>query len=92
MKIVDSCDFGAEYGLDVLIDKSLVFISKYDRIEMHDLIEDMGKYIVKMQNDDGKPSRIWNVKDFEYVMMDNMEAMTVEAIRVVYDYESVKYY
>ncbi|KAL3355224.1 hypothetical protein AABB24_019354 [Solanum stoloniferum] len=80
MKIVDNCDFGAEYGLDVLIDKSLVFISKYDRIEMHDLIEDMGKYIVKMQKDDGKPSRIWNANDFEYVMMDNMGAMTVEAI------------
>ncbi|KAG5628090.1 hypothetical protein H5410_013308 [Solanum commersonii] len=38
MKIVDSYDFGAEYGLDVLIDKSLVFISKYETIEMHDLI------------------------------------------------------
>ncbi|KAH0745162.1 hypothetical protein KY285_006819 [Solanum tuberosum] len=58
MKIVDSCDFGAEYGLDVLIEKSLVFISKYDRIEMHDLIEDMGKYIVKMQTNSGKPSRV----------------------------------
>ncbi|KAL3355202.1 hypothetical protein AABB24_019340 [Solanum stoloniferum] len=80
MRIVDSCDYGAEYGLDVLIDKSLVFISKYDSIEMHDLIEDMGKYIVKMQKDSGKPSRIWNVEDFEDVMMDNMGTMTVEAI------------
>ncbi|KAH0714072.1 hypothetical protein KY284_006977 [Solanum tuberosum] len=77
MKIVDSCDFGAEYGLDVLIDKSLVFISKYDRIEMHDLIEDMGKYIVKMQKDS---SRIGNVEDFEDVMMNNMGTMAVEAI------------
>uniref|UniRef100_M1AKT5 Bacterial spot disease resistance protein 4 n=2 Tax=Solanum tuberosum TaxID=4113 RepID=M1AKT5_SOLTU len=72
MKIVDSRDFGAEYGLDVLIEKSLVFISKYDRIEMHDLIEDMGKYIVKMQTNSGKPTRVWNVEDFEDVMMDNM--------------------
>ncbi|KAH0775531.1 hypothetical protein KY290_006942 [Solanum tuberosum] len=73
MKIVDSCDFGAEYGLDVLIEKSLVFISKYDRIEMHNLIEDMGKYIVKMQTDSRKPSKVWNVEDFEDVMMDNMQ-------------------
>nr|AFA41488.1 N-like putative resistance gene 3 [Solanum tuberosum] len=80
MQIVESYDSGAECILDVLIDKSLVFISEYGEIEMHDLIEDMGKYIVKMQKDDGKPSRIWNVKDFKYVMMDNIGAMTVEAI------------
>ncbi|KAG5575318.1 hypothetical protein H5410_055452 [Solanum commersonii] len=84
MKIVESCDFGDEYGLDVLIEKSLVFISKYDRIEMHDLIEDMGKYIVKIQKDSREPSRIWNVEDFEDVMMNNMETKAVEAIWITY--------
>ncbi|XP_055828782.1 TMV resistance protein N-like isoform X1 [Solanum dulcamara] len=80
MQILESCDFGAEYGLDVLIDKSLVFISKNDRIEMHDLIQDMGKYIVKMQKDSGKPSRIWDVEDFKDVMMDNTGTMAMEVI------------
>ncbi|XP_049379096.1 TMV resistance protein N-like [Solanum stenotomum] len=85
MQIVESYESGAEYILNVLIDKSLVFISKYDRIEMHDLIEDMGKYTVKMQKDSGKPSsRIWNVEDFEEVMMDNMGAMAVDAIWFTY--------
>ncbi|KAG5574262.1 hypothetical protein H5410_054396 [Solanum commersonii] len=51
MQIVESSDSGAEYILDVLIDKSLVFISEYDS---------------------GKRSRVWNVEDFEDVMMDNM--------------------
>ncbi|KAL3355213.1 hypothetical protein AABB24_019345 [Solanum stoloniferum] len=82
MKIFDRCDFDeAEYRLNVLIDKSLVFISKYERIEMHDLIEDMGKYIVKMQTDSG---RIMNVEDFEDVMMGNMGAMAVDAIWFTY--------
>ncbi|XP_049372041.1 TMV resistance protein N-like [Solanum verrucosum] len=82
MKVFDRCDFDeAEYRLNVLIDKSLVFISKYERIEMHDLIEDMGKYIVKMQTDFG---RIMNVEDFKDVMMDNMGAMAVEAIWFTY--------
>ncbi|KAL3355261.1 hypothetical protein AABB24_019372 [Solanum stoloniferum] len=80
MQIIESYDFGAEYILDVLIDKSLVFISEHDKVEMHDLIEGMGKYIVKMQKDSGKPSRVWNVEDFEDVMMDNMGTMAVEAI------------
>ncbi|KAH0713893.1 hypothetical protein KY289_009852 [Solanum tuberosum] len=81
MRIVESYESGAEFILDVLIDKSLVFI-EYGAIEMHDLIEDMDKYIVKMQKDSGKPaSRILNVEDFEDVMMDNMGTMAVEAIR-----------
>ncbi|KAK4708966.1 hypothetical protein R3W88_029891 [Solanum pinnatisectum] len=71
MRIVESCDFGAEYGLNVLTDKSLVFISKHDTIEMHDLIEDMGKYIVKMHKHPGERSRLWDVEDFEKVMVDN---------------------
>ncbi|KAH0745155.1 hypothetical protein KY285_006812 [Solanum tuberosum] len=75
MKIVESCDFGAEYGLDVLIEKSLVFISEYGVIEMHDLIEDMGKYIVEGS---GKPSRICNDEDFKYVVMDNMVSDSIE--------------
>ncbi|KAH0711330.1 hypothetical protein KY289_007289 [Solanum tuberosum] len=77
MKIVDSYDFGAAYRLEVLIDKSLVFISEYDEIEMHDLIEDMGKYIVKMQKDS---SRIWNFEDFEDVIMNNMGTRAIEVI------------
>ncbi|XP_049388431.1 TMV resistance protein N-like [Solanum stenotomum] len=76
MRIVESYESGAEFILDVLIDKSLVFID-YGAIEMHDLIEDMGKYIVKMQKDS---SRIWNVEDFKDVIMNNMGTMAVEAI------------
>ncbi|WMV28393.1 hypothetical protein MTR67_021778 [Solanum verrucosum] len=80
MQILESCDFGAEYGLNVLINKSLVFISEYDRIEMHDLIEDMGRYVVKMQKLPKKRSRIWDVEDVKKVMIDYTGTMTVEAI------------
>uniref|UniRef100_M1AKT2 N protein n=1 Tax=Solanum tuberosum TaxID=4113 RepID=M1AKT2_SOLTU len=81
MQIFESNESEAEYILDVLIDKSLVFISVYDDIEMHDLIEDMGKYIVKMQTNSG---RIMNVKGFKDVMMGNMETKAVEAIWFTY--------
>ncbi|KAF3665504.1 putative MLP-like protein 34-like [Capsicum annuum] len=69
LRILESYDKGAVLGLDVLIDKSLVFISGDDRLEMYDLIEDMGRYVVKMQKDLGEPSRIWDVEDFEEVML-----------------------
>ncbi|KAH0677535.1 hypothetical protein KY285_025336 [Solanum tuberosum] len=81
MQILESCDFGAEYGLNVLINKSLVFISENNMIEMHDLIRDMGRYVVKMQKLPKKRSRIWDVEDFKKVMIDYTGTMTVEAIR-----------
>ncbi|WMV29260.1 hypothetical protein MTR67_022645 [Solanum verrucosum] len=84
MQIVESYDSGAEYIMDVLIEKSLVFISEYDRIEMHDLIEDMGKYIVKMQKDSGKPSRLWNVEDFKDMMVGNMVSRLNNAILFIF--------
>ncbi|KAM3200869.1 hypothetical protein P3L10_033232 [Capsicum annuum] len=47
MPILESCGFPAEYRLSVLIDKSLMFISDHNKIQMHDLIQDMGQYICK---------------------------------------------
>ncbi|KAH0661324.1 hypothetical protein KY284_026255 [Solanum tuberosum] len=72
IQILESCDFEAEYGLDILIDKSLVYISKIDMIEIHDLMQDMGRYVVKLQKDSGEPSRLWNAEDFSEVMVNNM--------------------
>ncbi|KAH0714121.1 hypothetical protein KY284_007026 [Solanum tuberosum] len=85
MQILESYDFGAEYGLDVLIEKSLVFLTEDDTIEMHDLIQDMGKYIVKIQKDAGECSRIWNYEDFEEVMVNNRGTKAMEAIWFRYD-------
>lgn len=64
-QILESCGFGADYGLRVLINKSLVFISEDDMIQMHDLIQEMGKYIVTMQKERGELSRLWRTQDFE---------------------------
>ncbi|XP_049372092.1 uncharacterized protein LOC125837001 [Solanum verrucosum] len=85
MQILESCDFGAEYGLDVLIEKSLVFLTEDDTIEMHDSIQDMGKYIVKIQKDAGECSRIWDHEDFEEVMVNNTGTKAMEAIWFRYD-------
>ncbi|KAM3327913.1 hypothetical protein P3S68_033375 [Capsicum galapagoense] len=80
LRVLESYSIESECGLDVLIDKSLVFISGDDRLEMHDLIEDMGRYVVKMQKELGEPSRIWDVEDFEEVMLNNTETKAMESI------------
>jgi len=80
MQILESCDFGAEHGLNVLIDKSLVFVSKNNMIKMHDLIQDMGRYVVRMQKDSGEQSRLWDVEDIEKVMVNNTVSSLNNAI------------
>ncbi|XP_049346823.1 TMV resistance protein N-like [Solanum verrucosum] len=80
MQILESCYSGANIGLRILMDKSLVFISINNTIEMHDLIQEMGKYVVKMQKKSGEPSRIWHTEDFKEVMVNNTGTMTIEAI------------
>ncbi|KAH0661333.1 hypothetical protein KY284_026264 [Solanum tuberosum] len=80
MQILESCYSGANIGLRILMDKSLVFISRNNTIEMHDLIQEMGKYVVKMQKKSGEPSRIWHTEDFKEVMVNNTGTMTIEAI------------
>ncbi|OIT27720.1 PREDICTED: TMV resistance protein N-like [Nicotiana attenuata] len=80
MQILESCHSGVEYGLRVLIDKSLVSISEKGEIQMHDFIEDMGKYIVNFQKDPEERSRLWLVEDFEEVMINNTHLPSLRRI------------
>ncbi|KAH0748073.1 hypothetical protein KY290_027305 [Solanum tuberosum] len=75
IKILESYDLGARIRLHGLIEKSLVFISKYNTIQMHDLVQDMGRYVAKMQKDSGKPSRLWNIEDFEDVVSNTVNRL-----------------
>ncbi|KAL3323488.1 hypothetical protein AABB24_037901 [Solanum stoloniferum] len=84
MQVLESCYSGPKIGLRVLVNKSLVIISENNEIEMHDLIQDMGKCIVQMQKHPGEYSRVWNVKDFQEVIDNNMGTMAVEAIWFTY--------
>ncbi|XP_049385208.1 TMV resistance protein N-like [Solanum stenotomum] len=84
MQILESCYSGANIGLRVLIDKSLVFISENNTIQMHDLIQEMGKYVVKMQKYSGEASRLWDDEDFEEVMVNDTGTKAMEAIWLQY--------
>ncbi|KAH0729527.1 hypothetical protein KY290_000650 [Solanum tuberosum] len=84
MQILESCDFGAEHELNVLIDKSLVFVSKNNLIKMHDLIQDMGRYVVRMQKDSGEQSRLWDVEDIEKVMVNNTYLPSLQKLNLSY--------
>ncbi|GKF77980.1 NB-ARC domains-containing protein, partial [Tanacetum coccineum] len=58
--VLDGCNFFAETNLQVLVDKSLITISSYNSLQMHDLIEAMAREIVREEsNTPGNRSRLW---------------------------------
>ncbi|KAK2421535.1 disease resistance protein RPV1 [Trifolium repens] len=58
--------------INVLVEKSLIKIGKFGYVTLHDLIEDMGKNIVKQESvNPGERSRLWNSKDINEVLKEN---------------------
>ncbi|XLS59853.1 hypothetical protein HN51_009608 [Arachis hypogaea] len=75
--------FHPEDGIDVLIDRSLMKIDKNNNcVRMHDLIQDMGREIVRRESTSkpGKRSRLWNDEDIVHVLENDMGSDRVEVI------------
>ncbi|KAD5802341.1 hypothetical protein E3N88_13701 [Mikania micrantha] len=59
--ILNSCDLNASYGITNLIERCLLSISWNNKLEMHSLIQEMGRDLVRQESPD-KPwerSRLW---------------------------------
>ncbi|XP_022634012.1 TMV resistance protein N isoform X2 [Vigna radiata var. radiata] len=75
--------FHVDYSLQVLLEKSL--ISKMGtRIYMHNLLKDLGRYIVKEESpkEPLKRSRLWDYQDFCKAMLNNQTTQILEVIAV----------
>ncbi|XP_027924358.1 TMV resistance protein N-like, partial [Vigna unguiculata] len=95
----------AQYGqnmkcyIDILVDKSLVKLIHgtkpcYDRVTFHDLIEDMGKDIVRQESliEPGERSRLWLLEDVREVLENNRGTTKTEIICLdfpIFDQEEV---
>ncbi|XP_022640259.1 TMV resistance protein N isoform X2 [Vigna radiata var. radiata] len=71
-----------KYHIGVLAEKSLIKIGQYDRVTLHDLVEDMGKEIVRQESaeEPGKRSRLWLPKDIIQVLEDNTGTSEIKII------------
>ncbi|CAJ2666379.1 unnamed protein product [Trifolium pratense] len=71
-----------EYGIGVLIEKSLIKITLNGRVILHDLIEDMGKEIVRQESPEkpGKRSRLWFHEDIIHVFEENTGTSSIQVI------------
>ncbi|KAH9783001.1 Disease resistance-like protein DSC1 [Citrus sinensis] len=77
-KILDD----SNYVLNVLVDKSLLRISRYNKLQMHDLLQEMGREIVRQESvkEPGKRSRLWDHEDVYHVLKRNKEAFKLKSV------------
>ncbi|XP_059281839.1 disease resistance protein Roq1-like [Lycium ferocissimum] len=90
-EMLESCDIGST--IRVLIEKSLLSISPYDTIEMHDLIQEMAWHIARQG--DTTMSRIWLPEDIEDLFTGNLDAEAVEGLWIPRNYtpkQDISYY
>ena len=69
-RIMEGCDFHPHTGLDVLVGRALVTISSDGVLEMHDLLEEMDREIVRQEyiKEPGRHSRLWSYEDVPHVL------------------------
>ena len=72
MWILSDDYYSVQYGMNVLINKSLIKIS-YNKLQMHDLLQEMGREIVcqEFREKPEKRSRLWDYKDVCHVLEKN---------------------
>ncbi|XP_048425218.1 disease resistance protein RUN1-like isoform X2 [Pyrus x bretschneideri] len=81
VKILDGCDFYTIVGIQNLIDRCLVTIDKYGKVNMHDMIRDMGREIVRRESEEPeKRSRLWRHKDSFQVLRDKNGTKKIQGI------------
>ncbi|MBA0771080.1 hypothetical protein Gotri_019605, partial [Gossypium trilobum] len=87
MKVLDGCEFFPDIGIDVLIKKSLLTVDEHKRLRMHDLLQEMGRKIVKEKSvaEPGKRCRLWAERDVYHVLTKNTVSHSIKTI-----YSSIK--
>ncbi|KAD4585148.1 hypothetical protein E3N88_22749 [Mikania micrantha] len=92
MEIFEACGYYPEIGIKVLRQKALITIVKNeegdDVFDMHDLVEEMGHYIVRGEHPKNprKHSRVWKYKEIQEMCFDHATLMEN------YETEALTYY
>ena len=71
VRILDECNYYTIIGIENLIGRCLLKIDRYNRLRMHNLIQSMGREIIRQQSprDPGKRSRLWHHKDSHEIQL-----------------------
>ncbi|XP_030958300.1 disease resistance protein RPP5-like [Quercus lobata] len=71
--ILETCDLYPVCGIPKLIDKCLVTIDQYNKLSMHDLLQQMGREVVRQESPrmPKERSRLWFYKDGLDLLIEN---------------------
>ncbi|KAJ7975375.1 Disease resistance-like protein [Quillaja saponaria] len=81
-RVLKGFGFHPDSGIHVLQDKSLVILKEDNTIWLHNIVEEMGREIVRQESpkDPGKRSRLWFYEDVLQVLKENSETEKIEGI------------
>ncbi|KAL0009449.1 hypothetical protein SO802_010951 [Lithocarpus litseifolius] len=83
--ILNSCNLYPVIGIQKLIDKCLINVDQFNKIWMHDLLQQMGREIVRQESPQ-KPelrSRLWYYEDAFEVLMENKGSDNIRGMLIV---------
>ena len=73
VNILDACKLFASLGISTLIEKCLITIDIWGILQMHDLLQQMGREIVEQESEElENRSRIWCYEDAYKLLTENM--------------------
>ncbi|XP_050209702.1 disease resistance-like protein DSC1 [Mercurialis annua] len=79
-RVLDGCGLSTDIGISTLVDKSLITVPKH-KIQMHDLLQEMGKEIVRRESKrPSERSRLWNHDDIYKVLNEKTGTEAIEGI------------
>ncbi|MED6149422.1 hypothetical protein PIB30_062233 [Stylosanthes scabra] len=82
IEILENCGYFPKIGIEILVEKSLITLGGTNILEMHDLLQEMGRNIVFQESpiDPGKRSRLWSPNDISSVLTKNKGTEAIQAI------------
>ncbi|XP_050369388.1 disease resistance protein Roq1-like [Argentina anserina] len=82
--VLKACNLNPDYAIDLLEEKALIVVTEEDRIQMHDLLEEMGREIVFQESpkEPGQRSRLWRFEDVYDLFVKNTGSDKVQGIVV----------
>lgn len=71
LRILEGCGFFPHVGIDRLVDRSLLVISENKKVEMHNLVQDVGREIAKTRNSQtSSRCRLWEPSRIKSLLED----------------------
>ncbi|XP_030961150.1 TMV resistance protein N-like [Quercus lobata] len=83
--ILNSCNLYLVIGIKNLIDKCLITVDQFNKLWMHDLLQQMGREIVRQESPQipGLRSRLWCYKDAFEVLTENKGSDNIRGITII---------